>query len=70
MKYKYIGGEQYVQGLPATDIDDSVLTSEQQDMLALAVEKGLYVPENGAESKKGKSRLQSATEDDSAPAAG
>jgi hypothetical protein len=56
MRYKYVGGEegdQWFQGLPARDLDDATLTSEHANLLAVAVEKGIYqVVERGKASVK------------------
>ncbi len=41
-KYKYTGGDKFIQGLPAIDIDDTTLTDEQKALLAGAIESGLY----------------------------
>lgn len=43
--YRYVGGvngDEYLQGLPATDLDGQTLTGEQRVLLAIAIERGLY----------------------------
>lgn len=50
-KYLYVGNGQYIQGLPALDIDDEKLTDEQKKTLAMAVEMGLYKADGTTEVK-------------------
>lgn len=69
MKYKYIGGGQYFQGLPATDIDESTLTDEQKALIPLAVEKGLYTAGDQS-AKPSRSRNQTTADTESTPSAG
>lgn len=42
MKWNYVGGGDYIQGLPAQDLDDSELDEGQKILLAQAAGQGLY----------------------------
>lgn len=43
-KYKHVKPDQFYQGLPAGEIDDSTLDVEQQILLGAAVAAGVYEP--------------------------
>ena len=44
MKYKYVGGTDYLEGLPACDLEDSALNDAEKKLLAMGVLRGIYVP--------------------------
>ena len=44
MKYKYVGGTDYLEGLPACDLEDSALNEAEKKLLAVGVLRGMYVP--------------------------
>ena len=52
MKYRHVNPDQFYQGLPAGDIDDSELNAEQQITLGAAVAAGVYEPINEAPVRK------------------
>lgn len=43
MIYKYVGNGKFYQGLPAADIDDSLLDDGKKEMLKAGVEAGMYI---------------------------
>lgn len=42
MIFKYVGNGEFIQGLPAIDINDSNLDDSQKKLLAEAIAAGLY----------------------------
>lgn len=44
MKFRYIGGGGYLQGLPATDLELEMLSGEQRILLFQGVAQRLYQP--------------------------
>ena len=42
MQYKYVGNGTFYPTLPACDLDDGTLSSDQKAILKLAVNAGLY----------------------------
>lgn len=43
MKFTYVGNGAFIQGLPATDLDDSSLSPEQRQALLHGMDEGLYI---------------------------
>jgi len=70
-KYTYTGNGAFFQGLPARDIDSAELDGDGRQLLAVAIEFGLYIPvgEPGMLERTFDELLASepATTDDSAP---
>jgi hypothetical protein len=70
MKYRYVGKGSYLQGLPATDLDDALLDDTQKELLGAAVSLKMYEPvaekkekngNDGSGSKSGKETASSQT---------
>lgn len=49
MKYSFVDDGRFIQGLPASGLDDTTLTQEQQDLLKVGISLGLYVQETPTE---------------------
>lgn len=45
MRYQYIGGGQFLVGLPARDFGDEELSSAQVELLEIGLQLGLYTRE-------------------------
>lgn len=49
MLFKYAGREdEYLYGLPPRDLDSDELTEQEKFVLAVAVERGLYLPQSSS----------------------
>lgn len=50
-KYLYVNHSQFIQGLPATDLDSGQLTDAQRDTLQTAIEMGIYKLDTGLDTR-------------------